>query len=330
MNLCHPLTLSKGKAKGNIFLAPMAGYTDIPFRSICIDHGADLTYTEMISAEGLFRDSDKTADMMKRAPNEQDYVIQLFMGNAKPIAKAVSQVNAFHPLMIDINAGCPVPKVTKTGSGSALMKDPSLIYSLVREIRQNSDIPVSVKFRLGWDASHIDFLAFADAAVEGGAELLTLHTRTRTEGYAPYAHPERLKEMRDHLDKKGSKVLLIASGDLFTAHDVVRTLEGYPVDGVMIARGAIGNPFIFEDVKSLDRGMEPPALTTERRVQALLEHLDRTILLYGERSGCHQMRKCASFYLKGMRGVSEIKGKFNQTECRQDYADLCRLLTTPI
>jgi tRNA-dihydrouridine synthase B len=326
--LCHPFTIGGKTVPGNIFLAPMAGYTDIPYRSICIDHGADLTYTEMVSAEGLYRDSGKTVDMMKRAPNETEYVIQLFMGGTEPIAKAVEMVEPFHPLMIDINAGCPVPKVTKTGSGSALMKEPKEIEAIVSEIKKHTAIPVSVKFRLGWDAEHINFKEFAQAAIDGGAEVLTLHTRTRTEGYAPYAHSERLSELKEYLSVHAPSVRLIGSGDLFTAQDAVRMLRKTGVDAVMIARGAIGNPFIFEDTKALCAGGEIPALTPERRTAALLEHLDRTIALYGEKSGCHQMRKCASFYTRGMQNVSEIKQKFNHTETRSDYVALCGLLTS--
>jgi len=328
--LCHPLAIGAKTLKGNVFLAPMAGYTDIPFRSICIDHGADLTYTEMISAEGLYRDSDKTADMMKRAPNETDYVIQLFMGSAAPIGKAVEQVSALKPVMIDINCGCPVPKVTKTGSGSAVMKNPNLITSMVKEIKRYTDIPVSVKFRLGWDDDHVNFLEFAQAALDGGAEVLTLHPRLRTEGYAPYAHWERITELCEYLDKHDEHPLLVGSGDLFTAQDVIRMLKKCAVDAVMIARGAIGNPFIFEEVKTLASGGEIGQLTTERRVQAMLEHLDKTIALYGERSACHQMRKCATFYLKGMREVGEAKRKLSKAENRNEYVEACRLLTSPL
>jgi nifR3 family TIM-barrel protein len=302
----------------------------MPFRSICIAHGADLTYTEMISAEGLYRDSDKTADMMQRAPGETDYVIQLFMGSTTPIAKAVEQVQPLNPVMIDVNCGCPVPKVTKTGSGSALMKKPQMITSIVQEIKRYTSIPVSVKFRLGWDADHVNFLEFAQAALDGGAEALTLHARLRTEGYAPYAHWERLTELGEYLDKKGEHPLLIGSGDLFTAKDVVRMLRTTPVDAVMIARGAIGNPFIFQDVKALAQGEEALQLTPQIRTEVMMEHLDKTIALYGEKSACHQFRKCATFYLKGMRDVGEAKRMLTKAESRGDYLAVCQLLTTPL
>lgn len=328
MSSVRPFHVGNTTLPGNLFLAPMAGYTDIPFRSLCIKHGADLTYTEMVSAEGLMRDSDKTEELMERADGEQNYVIQLFMGSLEPIEKAVEKTCRFHPVMIDINAGCPVPKVTRTGSGSALMKDPELARQMVRQICQITDIPVSVKFRLGWDNQSINFLEFADAVAIGGAKALTLHSRTRTEGYAPYAHQERLKELCDFRFRHWKDVRIIASGDIFTASDVCKVLDRYEVDALMVARGAIGNPFIFEDAKALAKGRTPLPLTVERRIQALMEHLDATIAKYGERSACHQMRKCASFYLKGMQGVREAKQAFNTTETRADYARICARLTS--
>jgi len=324
----RPSLVGSAVLQGNLFLAPMAGYTDIPFRSLCIKHGADLTYTEMVSAEGLYRDSEKTEELMERASNERNYAVQLFMGSLDPIEKAVEKTIPYHPVMIDINAGCPVPKVTRTGSGSALMKDPELARQIVKRITELTDIPVSIKFRLGWDNQSVNFLEFADAVAIGGASAMTLHTRTRTEGYAPFAHQERLKELCDFRARHWPQVRVIASGDLFTAADVVKVLRTYEVDAVMVARGAIGNPFIFEDAKALGEGKEPMPLSTERRIQALMEHLDATIEKYGERSACHQMRKCASFYLRGMQGVREAKQAFNTTETRADYAYICARLTS--
>lgn len=328
--LCHPVTIGGRTIGGNLFLAPMAGYTDIPFRSICLSYGADLTYTEMISAEGLYRDSGKTEEMMRRSPDEREYVIQFFMGSLEPIEKAVNLAMPMNPVMFDINCGCPVPKVTKTGSGSAIMRDPKMITAMVKEIKRHTTIPVSVKFRLGWDSEHVNFLSFAQAALDGGADVLTLHPRLRTEGYAPYAHWERLIELREYLDVHNEKPLLIGSGDLFTAHDVIRMLKKCGVDAVMIARGAIGNPFIFGDVKRLAKGEEPEQLTTERRINVMMEHLDKMVERYGERSACHQFRKCATFYLKGMREVGEAKCRLSKAETRDEYLAICQLLTSQL
>ncbi len=324
----RPFQVGGTTLEGNLFLAPMAGYTDIPFREICITHGADLTYTEMVSAEGLYRNSKKTEVLMERAPSEKNYVVQLFMGSLAPIEKAIERTGPYHPTMIDINAGCPVVKVTKNGAGSALMKDPEKARQMVKMITGLTDIPVSVKFRLGWDNQSINFIEFADAVAIGGASAMTLHTRTRTQGYAPFAHQERLQELCDFRTKHWQNVRIIASGDLFTAKDVVDTLKKYEVDAVMVARGAIGNPFIFEDAKALAEGKEAPPPSAQKRVDALMEHLDLTIARYGERNACHQMRKCASFYLKGMEGVREAKQAFNTTESRADYAHICARLTS--
>ena len=323
----RPFMVGKTRLDGNIFLGPMAGYTDIPFRGICIRHGADLTYTEMVSAEGLFRDSDKTEELMRRAPEEKNYVIQIFLSDTRVVPKTVEKIKPYQPAMIDINCGCPVPKVTKNGCGSALMKTPEKIREIVHALKEETDIPVSVKFRLGWDENHINFLEFADAAAQGGAMAMTLHTRTRTQGYAPFAHKERLKELTDYRLRHWPDVRIIASGDLFTAKDVVDDLTTYDIDAAMVARGAIGNPFIFEDAKRLAQGLEPEPLTPKRRVEALLEHLDGMIGMYTEPVACRLMRKNATFYLRGMHGAHEARMAFNQAESKADYQRICASLT---
>ncbi|NCC64803.1 MAG: tRNA-dihydrouridine synthase family protein, partial [Spirochaetia bacterium] len=195
-SLYHPVRIGSTEIKGNIFLAPLAGYTDIPFRSLCIDNGADFTYTEMVSAEGLYREGEKTLALLNRAPNEEQYAAQLFMGNSDSLQQAVQRLLPYEPSVIDINCGCPVPKVTKTGAGSAMMKNPSLITEIVSIITRETDIPVSVKFRTGWDSQNENFLEFAQAALDGGASALTLHARTRSQGYAPFADWTKLGELK--------------------------------------------------------------------------------------------------------------------------------------
>jgi nifR3 family TIM-barrel protein len=322
-NFYHSIDIGNVTIKGNLFLAPMAGYTDIPFRSLCLSEGADLTFTEMVSAEGLSRDGEKTLELMARAHNEQYFAVQLFMGALDPVESALERLLPYNPTLIDINCGCPVPKVTKTGAGSSIMKTPALITQMVKTITDRTAIPVSVKFRTGWDSNSENFLEFAQAALDGGASLLTLHARTKAQGYAPFAHWEKLAQLKDYCVSHGYNIPVIGSGDLFTAFDAKRMFEETAVDGVMFARGAIGNPFIFSQTKQLLGGQEIEPIPLDRKIEAILHHLDLMIAHYGEKSACMQMRKHTCSYLKGIAHTGPVKQAVVKATCRQDY--ICAL-----
>lgn len=319
--LYHPVQIGAVHTTGNLFLAPLAGYTDIPFRTLCIEHGADFTFTEMVSAEGLSREGEKTMELMYRTPNEKQYAIQLFMSNTDSLKQALEQLLPFHPEVIDINCGCPVPKVTKTGAGSAMMKTPSLITDVVRTITAEVDIPVSVKFRTGWDAQSENFLEFAQAALDGGASALTLHARTRSQGYAPFADWSKLRALKQYCLTHGYTVPVFGSGDLFIAEDAIRMLQETGIDAVMFARGAIGNPFIFSQAKALLEGREKPEITKLMRVEAIIRHLDLMIETFGEKTACTLMRKHTCSYLKGIANTSPIKQAVVQAVKREHYLD---------
>lgn len=317
--LYHPVQIGNVKIAGNLFLAPLAGYTDIPFRSLCIEAGADFTFTEMVSAEGLSREGEKTLELMYRAPNEKQYAIQLFMSNTDSLKQALQQLMPFQPEIIDINCGCPVPKVTKTGAGSAMMKTPSLITDVVRTIIDEVDIPVSVKFRTGWDAQSENFLTFAQAALDGGASALTLHARTRSQGYAPFADWTKLTALKQYCIEHAYQVPVFGSGDLFAAEDAKRMIEETGVDGVMFARGAIGNPFIFAQAKAHLQGKPMIEITKQMRFEAILRHLDLMIDTFGEKTACTLMRKHTCSYLKGVPNTSAIKQAVVQAVKREHY-----------
>ena len=319
LNLYHPITIGNTQTEGNLFLAPLAGYTDVPFRSLCIEMGANMTITEMVSTEGLFRKGEKSEDLLKRAPNEREYGVQLFMGNTDSLHGALEQVRPYNPSFIDINCGCPVPKVTKTGAGSAMMKTPSLITEIVETITRTLYTPVSVKFRLGWDANSQNYLQFAQAALDGGASMLTLHARTRTQGYAPFADWTHLKTLKEYTLLHGYKVPIFGSGDLFHAQDAKRMLEETGLDGVMFARGAMGNPFIFQQAKDILVGNREQEISLEQRISTILRHLDLMIDHYGERNACIQMRKHACSYLKGIAHAAAVKQEVVQATRREEY-----------
>ncbi|MBQ5391577.1 MAG: tRNA-dihydrouridine synthase, partial [Spirochaetales bacterium] len=240
-SLLHEVSIGNVTLKSNLFLAPLAGYTDKVFRSICLKHGAALAYTEMVSSEGVARDSAKTVVLMERGEGEDNLAVQLFMPDADTARRSLEGVMTYKPAIIDINCGCPVPKVVKTGAGSALLQNPRTIREIVSTIVRNVDVPVTVKIRTGWDTNSINYLETAELVFDAGASALCMHARTRSQLYMPTAHWELLADLKRNFPEK----VIIGSGDLFCAEDGVRMLEQTGVDAIAYARGAIGNPFIF-------------------------------------------------------------------------------------
>lgn len=302
-----------------LVLAPLAGYTDKAFRHICIENGADLTVTEMVSAEGLARDSDKTKELLEKADNEKRLVVQLFAPDEDPIRRCIPNLLAYNPDAIDINAGCPVPKVVKNGAGSALMKEPDKITKIVRVLREETGLPISVKFRLGWDNSSINYIEFAEKALEGGATALTLHARTRAQLYSGIADKAAFKNLSRHFKSDG--IMLYASGDIFTPEDVLFAITECNMDGVMLARGAIGNPFIFNESRNLIENGHYDKPTPVERLDMAIRHFDLMCRYYGEALAGREMRKHVMSYIKGMEGSSKAKAKLTKATAREDYIE---------
>ena len=290
----EPLELPGATLPGRLFLAPVAGYSDAAYRSVCADHGCDLAFTEMVSAEALTRGSEKTKPLLARAENEAAYAIQLFGPSPEVIARAAAMLAPWDPLVVDVNCGCPVPKIVKTGAGSALMKDPPRIAAVVRAIREAQPAPVTVKIRLGWDSSSINYLEAAEAAIGAGAAAVTLHARTREQGYSGKADWAALRRLVE-----ASPVPVFGSGDVFSAADVARMFAETGVAGVMVARGAIGNPFIFAEAKSLLRTGKPLAVGWPERIAAARRHYELSVRFLGERVAGAEFRKAFCAYTKG-------------------------------
>lgn len=298
-------------------LAPLAGYTDKAFRKICSLFGAERTITEMVSAEGLAREGEKTISLMDKYDESENLIVQLFAPSADPIKRAIKELRKQRVESIDINCGCPVPKVVKTGAGSALMKEPEKIGEIVKIIREELNVAVSVKFRLGWDSSSINYLKVAEIALNNGASSLTLHARTRAQGYEGKADRNAFKVLSDHF--KDENVTLYASGDIFSPEDAVSVITTCNMDGVMFARGAIGNPFIFRETKEyLEKGNYSKP-TIEERLNTLLLHYDLMSKYYGEEVSIHAMRKHALGYVKGLKGASLSKKMITEAQNRDDY-----------
>ena len=325
--LYHPVDIGSVHVPGNLFLAPLAGYTDRAFRSICIDHGASFTYTEMVSAEGIARKSGNTEKLVMRSENEQALGIQIFMSDASVVERSLDRLLTFEPTVIDINCGCPVPKVVKTGAGSALLRLPMEMYRIVSTIKNSCDIPVSVKIRLGWDASSINYRETADAIISAGADMVTMHARTKAMGYSGQADWQALADLKQYVVSKNPQVPVFGSGDLFSPEAAKEMLRMTKVDGVMFARGAMGNPFIFEDtVHLLTTGEAASPRTTETRVRAMLTQLHRMGADVGERLSCREMRKHATSYLKGIPHASHAKQALVQSTTYAEYEAVCAQL----
>jgi len=316
--LFHPVKIGNMTIRGNLFLAPLAGFTDQAFRSICISNGASFTFTEMVSAEALARGSEKTQNLMRRAENEKLLGIQIFLSNADTAKRAIPEILKANPTVIDINCGCPVPKVVKNGAGSALMQNPKKIEKIISVLTDNTDIPITVKFRTGWDLNSINYLDFAESAVKGGASLLTMHARTRSQGYSGEADWESLKKLKSNFD-----IPVIGSGNVFRAEDALQMLETTGVDGILFARGAIGNPFIFEKTRQLLQGEDPDESDDiNNKIPTAMEHLSLSIHYKGKNIACREMKKQLCSYTKGMEGAAAIRNRIVHAESTQEYREI--------
>ena len=334
--LYHSVKIGELELGGNLFLAPVAGYSDRAFRSVCWDCGVDFCYTEMVSSEALVRGSEKTEEMMARAPNEKAFAVQIFGGNAETMGKATKIVlEKSSADLIDINGGCPVPKIIKTGAGSMLTKEPERLYSIVKAVKESSAeycaehnrkaVPVTIKIRKGWDDNNITWKEAAQAALEAGADAITIHARTRAQGYAGVADWAVLKELVDFVRASSRVVPVFGSGDAFTPEDCARMIETTDCDAVMFARGAMGNPFIFKQARQFLIEGRYDDIPAKERIEAGFKQLDT--LLEESKDGseewaCREMRKAFCAYSKGIPGGNKLRAKIVSACSRKDYKDI--------
>lgn len=319
--LYHPVKIGKLELSGNIFLAPVAGYSDRSFRSICVEHGAAFTYTEMVSAEALVRNNLKTEILMRRAENESAYAVQVFGGEPETVADGAKIIlEKTNCECIDINCGCPVPKIIKTGAGSALTRDPERLYSVAKAVVQIAgDIPVTVKIRSGWDENHITWKEAALAALDAGVSAITMHARTRAQGYEGKSDWSKIKELTA---LAAGKIPIFGSGDLFTPEDAERMLSETGCDGVMFARGAMGNPFIFDKTIQLLTTGKYDDIPVQKRIETGFRELLNLSNDIGEKSACLEMRKRFCAYSKGINGGAAIREKIVKAQTISDYKEL--------
>lgn len=327
MNLYHPVKIGNVELKGNLFLAPVAGYSDSAFRSVCIENGACFTYTEMVSAEALVRKNIKTETLMARAFNEKVYSVQIFGGQADIMAQAARIVlDKTHCEVIDINCGCPVPKIIKSGAGSELTRDPEKLYQIAKAVveaaggrPEKGGVPVTVKIRSGWDKPHLTWKEAAQAALEAGVSAITIHPRTRAQGYEGHSDWDIMKQLVEFVDKR---VPVFGSGDLFKPEDAKKMLEETGVGAVMFARGAMGNPFIFKDATSLLTSGSYEPVPVEYRIKTGFAELERLVAETNEKHACMEMRKRFSAYSKGIQNGAALRAQIVHASTVQDYHDI--------
>lgn len=305
--------------ENNVFVAPMAGVTDLSYRLILKEFGAGLIYTEMISDKGLLHDNQKTRDMIEISDYEKPIALQLFGSDVESMVKAALIIDKESNCdIIDINMGCPVPKVTKAGSGSKLMTTPDLAKQIVSEIVKVVSKPVSVKFRSGWDHKSINAVEFAKAMEEAGASLIAIHGRTKTDMYSGKVNLDIIKAV-----KQAVNIPVIGNGDIKSPEDAKRMIEYTNCDGVMIGRGLMGNPWLIKQtVDYLNTGEYEKEINITTKKDYLLKHLDNLIKYKGEHIAVLEMRTHGAWYVKGLPGASKIKTQIVNASSIQEIVNI--------
>jgi len=305
--------IKDNKIKNKVVLAPMAGISNPAYIKICEEMGLGYAITELISAEAIVRNNKKTFEMLKGIEDLNIPVaIQLFGSNSETLAKASKKiVDLYQNVFIDINMGCPVPKVAlKSEAGSSLLKNPKKVYEIISAVAKAVNVPVTVKIRSGWDNSSINAVEIAKIAEEAGASAITVHARTRSQGYSGKADWDVIKEV-----KKAVKIPVIGNGDIKSCYDAKKRLEETNCDAIMIGRGCIGNPWLIkETLEYLENNIIPREITIKERIEMILSHLNRLIKTKNEKIALLEIRTHISYYLKGIPSSTELKEKIFKTK----------------
>ena len=306
--------------KNNVFLAPMAGVTDLPFRLLCKEMGCGLVYSEMVSAKGILYDNKNTTELLEIDPKERPVAVQLFGSDPEILGAMAKKIEPYPIDIIDVNMGCPAPKIVKNGEGSCLMKTPELVGKIVKSLVESQSKPVTIKFRKGFDDDHINAVEIAKIAEANGASAVAVHGRTREQYYSGKADWDIIKQV-----KAAVNIPVIGNGDVFGPEDAKNLLEYTGCDAIMVGRGAQGNPWIFKRILHyLETGELLPEPTAEERVEKALRHSQMLIDYKGEYIGVREMRKHMAWYMKGLPGAAELRGKLNHAENMEQLEVLLR------
>ena len=291
-----------------VALGPMAGVTDLTFRLICKGFGCGLLFTEMVSAKGIYYNDPKTEKLMKIKEEEGSVALQIFGSDPEIMGEITEKISGHNHHILDINMGCPAPKIVKSGDGSALLKNPKLIGKIVKRVVDASNKPVSVKIRKGWDHDSVNALEVAQIIEANGAKAISVHGRTREQFYSGKADWEIIRKVKEAVN-----IPVFGNGDVFDVEDAKRMRDTTNCDGIMIARGAQGNPWIFKRVTHyLKTGEILPPPTIEERVNICKKHLQMLVDNKGEYVAIREMRKHCAWYLKGVRNSAKIRNEINK------------------
>jgi nifR3 family TIM-barrel protein len=312
------LTIGNVTLENRYLLAPMAGVSDLPFRILCHRQGAGMTGMEMISAKAILYKNKNTKQLMEISPEEGAVSLQLFGSDPQIMADMARQIEELDFQILDINMGCPVPKVVNNGEGSALMKQPLLVGQIVEAVSSAVKKPVTVKIRAGFDESCINAVEIAHIAQESGAAAVAVHGRTRQQYYSGEADWEIIGQVKDALH-----IPVLGNGDIRCPQDAVRMMEQTGCDGVLIGRAARGNPWIFRDMVCYEQtGEVPPKPSLEEVTQMLLEHAKLQLEYKGEYTGIREMRKHAAWYTAGYKNSAKLRGRINSVETFEELEEL--------
>lgn len=313
------------KIEDGAVLAPMAGVTDAPFRLLCHEQGAALTVTEMISAKGTLcapKDNRAQRDLLWTMPDSGPTALQIFGAEPNVMAEAAQHILSQHEFcMVDINMGCPAPKIVREGGGSALMREPALAARIIEAAVRAVAVPVTVKMRLGWDESSRNALAFARMVEQSGAQAVTVHGRTRSQFYAEEADWGAIGEIKAAL-----RIPVLGNGDISSAQEAIKRMRESGCDGVAIGRGAMGNPWIFDEFAELRRGNAAIPRGLAQRMETAARHLRMMVAWKGEHAAVPEMRKHIGWYIKGLPGAARIREAVNHMMTMQQMLDcLCQV-----
>lgn len=294
--------------KNKVFLSPMAGVTDLPFRLICKEQNCGMLYTEMINGKALCYYDENTKKMLKIEDEEHPVAVQIFGSDPEFMGRAAEIMNAYPNEILDINMGCPAPKVVKNGDGSALMRNPKLAEEVLKSVVKNSTKPVTLKIRKGWDDNSVNAVEIAKIAEASGISALAIHGRTREQYYSGKADWDIITEIKNAIN-----IPVIGNGDVFTVEDARNMLDKTGCDAIMIGRGAQGNPWIFKRINHyMETGEILPEPTLEEKINTAVKHLNLAVREHGEYVAVREMRKHIAWYLKGLKGSAKVRDEINK------------------
>lgn len=317
-NSAAQMRIAGVSTKNNVFLAPMAGITDMPFRILCAQQGCGMVCSEMVSAKGMYYKDAKTGKLTNLDEKELPASVQIFGSDPGIMAAAAEMLNTGNASAIDINMGCPTPKITSNGDGSALLRNPQLVSAVIKAVVNASKKPVTIKIRSGWDGNSINAVEIAKIAQENGAVAITVHGRTREQFFRGMVDLDIIRQVKESVS-----IPVIGNGDISSPQDARRMFEETGCDAIMVGRGALGNPWIFRQIAGyLDTGEILPEPSVSERINMAKRHLAMEVAYRGDYTGIREMRKHIAWYIRGMKNAARIRDAVFRMETEDEIIAL--------